>query len=74
MMKDHNSDHNIKFNPESENVLNNLPVYNPEIGNESGINYRSVEIKSHSFSVRHPHFLAGENIIFEPGKSDPDND
>ena len=72
-MKNHNSDKTTKFNPESENVLNNLPVYNPEIGNESGINYSSGEIKSHSFSVRHPHFLAGENIIFEPGDTTTDN-
>jgi len=73
-MKNHNSDDNLKFNPESEKVLNSLPVYNPAIGNEGGINYRPVEIRSHSFSVRHPYFLAGENIIFEPGESAPDNE
>jgi len=73
-MKNHNSDDNLKFNPESENVSNKLPVYDPAIGNEGGINYRSEEIKSHSFSVRHPYFLAGENIIFEPGGSTPDNE
>ena len=69
-MKNHNPDNSSKFNSESEPVFNNLPVYNPEIGNESGINYSSVEIKSHSFSVRNPHFLAGENIIFEPGQEE----
>jgi hypothetical protein len=44
----------------------NLPFYNPHVGNESGFNYRSVEIKSHSFSVRNASHLAAENIIFEP--------
>ena len=73
-MKNTNSENKAKFNQESEKFFNNLPVYNPEIGNESGINYTAVEIKSHSFSVRHPHFLAGENIIFEPGDSITDND
>ena len=68
-MKNHNSDNKAKLNQESENVLNHLPVYNPEIGNESGINYSSAEIKSHSFSVRDSHFLASENIIFEPGET-----
>jgi len=57
-------------NPEFETNLQgsdyNLPLYLPEMGNESGINYRGVEIKSHSFSVKAPHLLAGENIIFEP--------
>jgi hypothetical protein len=72
-MNNRNSDKLPKLNPESENVLNNVPVYNPEMGNENGINYSSGEIKSHSFSVRHPHFLAGENIIFEPGDSNPDH-
>lgn len=51
-----------------ENIpgFENLPAYIPEIGNESGHNYKIVEIKSHSFPVRNPHHLASENIIFEP--------
>jgi hypothetical protein len=69
MMKDHNPDNSSKLNPESDSSFNNLPVYNPEMGNEGGINYHQGKIKSHSFSVRDPHFLASENIIFEPGDS-----
>jgi len=72
-MKNHSSDNKAKLNQESEN-LNHLPVYNPEIGNESGINYSSAEIKSHSFSVRDSNFLAGENIIFEPGETPASKD
>ena len=73
MMENQKNFDNFKFNSNSGPVFDNLPVYIPEIGNESGINYRSVEIKSHSFPVRNARFLAGENIIFEPGDSAPDN-
>jgi len=68
-MKDHNPNNKAKQKEKKEDVYKNLPVYNSQIWNESGVNYSSEEIKSHSFSVRHPEFLAGENIIFEPGES-----
>ena|GEM_PF-5769716 len=65
---------NAESGSEFNSKIHDFPFYNPGMGNESGFNYRTVEIKSHSFSVRHPKHLAGENIIFEPGEFRPDNE
>ena len=61
------------FESEGTTKFENLPLYLANMGNESGINFKSVEIKSHSFPVRNARFLAGENIIFEPGDSGENN-
>jgi hypothetical protein len=66
-MEIHKDQQGTEFNSEPALPIQNLPVFHPHFGNESGINYRNVEIKSHSFAVRNASFLAGENIIFEPG-------
>lgn len=68
-MKTPKSKGNNEILPEHIPGTENLPKYDPEVGNESGFNYRSVEIKSHSFSVKHARHLAAENIIFEPWNS-----
>ena len=66
-MKTSMTNNKVEFEKESTSDFVKPPLYNPEIGNESGFNYKMGEIKSHSFSVRDPRDLAGENIIFEPG-------
>jgi hypothetical protein len=73
-MKNQKREISTEFQSENTLQLNKIPQYHPNMGNESGFNYGSVEIKSHSFSVSSPHFLAGENIIFEPGAPGEDNE
>ena len=69
-MQGQSTNENKDFISKSSSSLINAPLYDSEMGNESGINYKTVEIKSHSFSVRTPRNLAAENIIFEPGTFD----